>query len=118
MGEGEPVWRTPSNREWAESKAWAREFKARLHAARLDQCEWTEGIRRRLGLVAEMHRCRAWRCGDGDWGWFCLRRGCGETGHFLPSQAKAVASAQEHTRAFVPQLPAVVAVVAEGMKFR
>jgi hypothetical protein len=47
-----------------------------------------------------------YRCGPGDWGWFCQREGpgrCGEVGHYLPSLGEAVGAAQEHTRAFIPE---------------
>ncbi len=74
-------------------------------AGERDRREWAEGIRRRLGLVAEVHRCKVYRCNPGDWGWWCRREHCGMVGHFLPSQAEAVTAAQEQTRAFVPEPP-------------
>lgn len=43
---------TPSNEEWAECKAWAREFRARRRELeRLARREWIGEVRQRLGLV-------------------------------------------------------------------
>jgi hypothetical protein len=99
--------------QWPPSKFLPfRDFIPRQDAAEaraLEECdrrEWLEGVRRRLGLVSEVHRCRVWRCAAaGHWGWFCQRPDCGCVGHFLVSQAEAAREAQEHTRAFVPEPP-------------
>lgn len=104
MSGDESIWRTPSNQEWAEGKAWARQFVSRRRELeRLARREWIEDISRRLGLVAEVHPCQVYRCRPGDWGWWCRRGHCGMMSHFLPSQAEAVTAALEHTRAFVPE---------------
>ncbi len=101
-----------------------------------DRDEWIEGIRRRLGLVAEVHRCRVWYDGDDWWRWWCLRPAC-PCGGFARrgpgAFAQALTEALEHARRFVPRPPgpepfpelsweaykalAVLAVVTEGMKF-
>jgi hypothetical protein len=67
-----------------------------------DRCEWTESIRRRLGLVAEVHRCIVHR-GPLAWIWSCLR--CPAGRFFCPSQPEAFALALAHTRSFVPKPP-------------
>jgi hypothetical protein len=98
-----------------------------------DRREWTEGIRRRLGLVAEVHRCHVLR-GNPEWIWSCLRDDCHAAGYFCLSQEDAFGKALAHACSFVPQPPepepfpeltweaykelAVLAVVTEGMKFR
>jgi hypothetical protein len=71
-----------------------------------DRCEWTEAVRRRLGLVAEVHRCHVERsaCGP-QWAWSCARSGCGEFRVYRPTQAAAFAEALAHARSFVPQPP-------------
>jgi hypothetical protein len=70
-----------------------------------DRREWTESVRRRLGLVAEVHRCRVWWCESCRWGWHCLRRGCDQLGDSQQSQADAFTKALAHARSFVPQPP-------------
>lgn len=66
--------------------------------------EWTEGVRRRLGLVAEVHRCEVYRIGW-DWVWLCARDGCPVVRTGYPSQAAAFTEALAHARAFIPQPP-------------
>lgn len=45
-------WHTPSNQEWAEAKAWARQFLAqRRELEWLAQREWISEVKARLGLV-------------------------------------------------------------------
>jgi hypothetical protein len=73
-------------------------------AGEQDRREWTEGIRRRLGLVAEVHRCRVFR-GDLGWLWSCLRPGCPSAGYSCPSQEYAFAKARAHARSFMPDAP-------------
>lgn len=71
-----------------------------------DRREWIEGIRRRLGLVTEVHRCHVERstCGP-QWGWSCLRPDCGEWRVYRPTQAQAFAEALAHARSFIPKPP-------------
>jgi hypothetical protein len=97
-----PIYFSPFRNSLVIREGFAMEKRA---AEERDRREWVDGIRRRLGLVAGVHRCRVWRCGEADWGWFCLRKTCGEVGHFLPSQEAAAIAAQQHTRAFVPEPP-------------
>jgi hypothetical protein len=53
VSEDGPFWRTPSNQEWAEAKAWAREFTAkRRELERLALREWINQVKGRLGLVS------------------------------------------------------------------
>jgi hypothetical protein len=68
-----------------------------------DRREWIEGIRRRLGLVTEVHRCCVWES-VGLWHWWCLRGSCGGAKHNMP-WADAFAGALAHARSFVPQPP-------------
>jgi hypothetical protein len=83
-------------------------FEAEKRAAdERDRREWTESIRRRLGLVAEVHRCRAWHTTDG-WLWWCLRPGCPSSGGFGRAKLSfdgASRQAFAHARSFVPQPP-------------
>lgn len=69
-----------------------------------DRREWLEDIRRRLGLVAEVHRCRVWKRGEGDWAARCLRPGClaGVGLGWAPSQQYALGDALAHAGAFLP----------------
>jgi hypothetical protein len=103
-----PFSRIPSNREWAESKAWAREFVARRRELeRLARREWIEDVRRRLGLVTEVHRSWVWWSpGEQDsWTWWCYRKHCPGHGGGYPSQQAAFADALAHARAFAPEPP-------------
>lgn len=83
-------------------------MQERRGAEERDRREWTEGIRRRLGLVAEVHRCEIRYAGDGWWRWLCLRPAC-PCGGFARrgpgAFAQALAEALEHARRFVPQPP-------------
>ena len=75
-------------------------------AGERDRREWAEGIRRRLGLVAEVHRCRAYADDEGGgWVWACLRPGCLGAGYSYRSQPAAFAEALAHARAFMPEPP-------------
>lgn len=65
---------------------------------------WLEGVRRRLGLVAEVHRGWVWQS-VGLWHWWCLRDSCGRAHHNLPSQPDAFAAALAHARSFMPEPP-------------
>jgi len=103
-----PFSRIPSNQEWAETKAWARQFTAnRRELERLARREWIEEVRRRLGLVVEVHRCRVWKRGEGDWAARCLRPGCpaGSGVGWAPSQQYALGDALAHAGAFLPLPP-------------
>ena len=105
VSEDRPFWRVPTNEEWAEAKAWSREFRAkRRELERLAQREWIESVTRRLGLVAEVHRCRVWKRGEGDWARRCLRPGCpaGRPLGWAPSQEYALGDALAHAGAFLP----------------
>ena len=76
-------------------------------AGERDRREWAEGIRRRLGLVAEVHRVRVWKRGEGDWAARCLRPGCpaGRGVGWAPSQQYALGDALAHAGAFLPLPP-------------
>lgn len=73
----------------------------------LDRREWIDGVRRRLRLVAEVHRCRVWKRGEGDWAARCLRPGCpvGAGVGWAPSQQYALGDALAHAGAFLPLPP-------------
>ena len=88
----------------AEAMQAAAQAEVRRLAEVQDRAEWIEGIRRRLGLVVEVHRCWVWQS-VGLWHWWCLRDSCGGAHHNLPSQPEAFADAFAHTRSFVPQPP-------------
>jgi hypothetical protein len=100
-----PFSRIPSNQEWAEGKAWARQFVAkRRELERLARREWIEGVRRRLGLVAEVHRCFVYGHPGGHyWAWSCQRGDCLLSGYGYLTQPPAFAKALAHARAFVPE---------------
>lgn len=103
-----PFSRIPSNGEWAESKAWARQFVAqRRELERLARREWIEDVRRRLGLVTEVHRCWVWwsPSEQGKWMWWCYRKHCLGHGVGYPSHQAAFTDALAHARAFVPEPP-------------
>ena len=76
----------------------------RRAALERDRHEWLEGIRRRLGLVAEVHRCQVHK-GNPEWIWSCLRHGCNAAGYFCPSQADAFGKALAHAGRFIPKPP-------------
>lgn len=106
MSEDKPFWRVPTNKEWAEGMAWAREFTAgRRELERLAQCEWIDSVRRRLGLVAEVHRTHVHQEKvSGYWSWTCRR--CAEgTICAYDSQPEAFAWALAHARSFIPEPP-------------
>lgn len=102
-GEAKPIYFSPFRNSLVIRERFAVEKRA---AEERDRREWLEGVSRRLGLVAEVHRCEVrkwwWRQG---WDWFCLRPGCDADGIYRPSQADAFAEAQAHARAFIPQPP-------------
>lgn len=71
-----------------------------------DRAKWIEGIRRRLRLVAEVHRCWVWGHPNGGWDWWCQRDDCNSGPDTrVPVWADAVAEAIAHARSFVPQPP-------------
>jgi hypothetical protein len=83
-----------------------RDLARERAAEERERAEWTEGIRRRLGLVAEVHRCWVWRGSDRWWKWWCQREGCyGGEGPLYGSQPDALGDALAHARSFVPQPP-------------
>lgn len=91
----------------------ARTVRRRAVEAR-DRAEWIEGIRRRLGLVSEVHEYRTWQVGAEYWAWTCLRPGCvyGEgRGRVNAEQAKGrvVSRAAAHRRKYLPLPPETVA---------
>lgn len=82
----------------------------RRRAEEQDRREWIDGIRRRLGLVAEVHEYRVWQIGERWWAWECLHRGCYDsdwqrTSNSEPTRAAVVAKASAHRRRFVPPPP-------------
>lgn len=81
----------------------ARTERQRAEEAR-DRAEWIEGIRRRLGLVSEVHECRTWQVGEDYWMWACERPGCpyGKRGVAVPSKRRAGTEASEHSRRYLP----------------
>lgn len=103
-------WRDPYQDLFDGFRAEGRRFAEALREKRLaeeqDRREWIEGIRRRLGLVAEVHRCHVEQsaCGP-QWAWSCARSDCGEFRVYRPTQAAAFAEALAHARSFVPQPP-------------
>ena len=106
MSDGEPIWRRPSNQEWAETKAWTRQFMAnRRELERIARREWIDGVRRRLGLVTEVHRCRVRKVRPWYWSWRCQRPDCTEAAVGCASQGEAIAEALAHARAFIPEPP-------------
>jgi hypothetical protein len=85
--------------------------EARRLAEEQDRREWIEGIRRRLGLVAEVHRCRVYDDDENTgWAWWCWRPGCAGGGYGYSTQARALAKADAHTRSFMPESPEETAV--------
>jgi len=76
-----------------------------LAAEERDRYEWTEGIRRRLGLVTEVHRCQVYGAGGGMWAWMCQRSDCDLSDYGYRSQPEALARALSHARSYVPQPP-------------
>ncbi len=100
---GGPIYFSPLRNSLVIREGFAMEKRA---AGERDRREWIEGIRRRLGLVAEVHRCRAWYAGDGWWKWWCLRPGCPCGGFARRGPGgfeQAVGEALEHARRFVPK---------------
>jgi hypothetical protein len=100
-GSPRPIYFSPFRDSLVIREAYAMERRA---AEERDRREWIEGIRRRLGLVAEVHRCQVHR-GNPEWIWSCLRDGCHAAGYFCPSQADAFGRALAHARSFVPRSP-------------
>jgi hypothetical protein len=63
-------------------------------------------VKRRLGLVAEVHRCFVYGDDQGHgWAWMCLRPCCDRSGWGYRSQPASLAKALAHARAFVPETP-------------
>jgi hypothetical protein len=88
------------------------EAEKRRRAEEQDRREWIDGIRRRLGLVAEVHDYRVWQIGERWWAWECLYRGCWNSdwqrtsaSNSEPTRAAAVATASAHRRKFMPPAP-------------
>ena len=85
------------------------EAAKRRRAEEQDRREWIDGIRRRLGLVAEVHEYRFWEIGERWWAWECLHRGCYDSDWQRTSssnsertRAAVVAKASAHRRRFMP----------------
>jgi hypothetical protein len=98
-GEGPEVFRALQVRYGVITEAGAR-----LLTEEQGRREWLEGVRRRLGLVTEVHRCYVYDDDEGDgWAWFCRRRGCPGRGLFGRSHREAFAEALAHARSFVPE---------------
>jgi hypothetical protein len=70
-----------------------------------DRREWTEGVRRRLGLVAEVHRPRVRKTSPRSWGWHCQRPGCTEAAVGCMYLKEAFGDALAHARSFIPEPP-------------
>ena len=88
------------------------EAAKRRRAEDEDRRAWIDGIRRRLGLVAEVHECRVWQIGEHWWAWECLHRGCYDSdwqrtssSNSEPTRAAVVAKASAHRRRFMPLPP-------------
>jgi hypothetical protein len=86
------------------------EAAKRRRAEEQDRREWTDGIRRRLGLVAEVHHCRVWQISEHWWAWACQRPGCYDadwqhTANSERTRAAAWAKASAHSRRFKPSPP-------------
>lgn len=84
-----------------------RNLMEQFRAEEQDRREWIEGIRRRLGLVSEVHEYRFWQIGEKWWAWECLRPGCRDadwqrTANSEPTRAAVVAKASAHRRRFLP----------------
>jgi hypothetical protein len=91
---------------WDEVAAWQKREAEKRAAEELDRREWLKDVRRRLGLVSEVHRCRAWYAGEGWWRWACLRPGCVCGGFARRGPGgfrQATGEALEHARRFVAQ---------------
>jgi hypothetical protein len=99
--DAKPIYFSPFRNSLVVREGFAAEKRAAEERGRR---EWTEAVRRRLGLVTEVHRCWVWRS-VGLWHWWCLRDSCGGAQHNLPSQPEAFARALAHARSFVPQPP-------------
>lgn len=84
-----------------------RALREKRRAEEQNRREWLEDITRRLGLVAEVHRCRVWKRGEGDWARRCLRPGCpaGRPLGWAASQQYALGDALAHAGAFLPLPP-------------
>lgn len=83
---------------------------ARAGARRLAEAEdrqaWIGQVKRRLGLVTEVHRCWVYGGDDGSmWAWICQREGCGISNYGYRWQWQALARALAHTRSFLPEPP-------------
>jgi hypothetical protein len=90
------------------------EAAERRDAEEKDRCEWIEGIRRRLGLVSEVHEWYVRQIGESYWAWACSRPGCRDGGPDLRpwncghSKAAVTRKAREHARRFLPGAPETV----------
>jgi hypothetical protein len=87
-----------------------RKAAERSRAEAQDRREWINGIRRRLGLVTEVHEYRIWQVGERWWAWACLHPGCRDadwqhTSNSEPTRAAVIARASAHRRRFVPPAP-------------
>ncbi len=106
---GALTWAEAKTLEALRAKQAARTERQRDAEAR-DRAEWIEGIRRRLGLVTEVHHCRVWQIGEHWWAWACRRTGCYDadwqhTANSERTRAAAWAKASAHSRRFKPSPP-------------
>lgn len=102
-GAARPIYFSPFRNSLVIREGFAVERRAAEERGRR---EWTEGVRRRLGLVAEVHRCWVYDDDEGDgWAWFCRRRDCPRGGVNCPTQEYAFTNALMHARLFVPRPP-------------
>ena len=81
-----------------------------LAAEARDRRDWIEGIRRRLGLVSEVHEVKWWQAGEDYWLWACQRPGCPyanwrPSGQAAASMGRARTEASKHRRKFLPPSP-------------
>ncbi len=98
-----PIYFSPFRNSLVIREGFALERRA---AKERDRREWTEGVRRRLGLVTEVHRCWVYGTETGDmWAWICQRPECGISNYGYGSQRAALAKALAHARSFIPQPP-------------
>jgi hypothetical protein len=102
-GDVRPIYFSPLRNSLVIRESFEAERRA---AEERDRREWTEGVRRRLGLVTEVHRCWVYGTETGDmWAWICQRPECGISNYGYGSQRAALAKALAHARLFIPQPP-------------
>jgi hypothetical protein len=100
-----PIYFSPLRNSLVIREAFAAEKRA---AEVRDRREWIEEVRRRLGLVAEVHRPRLRKTSPWSWGWHCQRSGCAEAAVGCMYLKEAFGDALAHARAFVPEVTDLV----------